>query len=286
MELLAYAADNLSYRQDAMANEAYLATARKRVSVRRHARLVDYALHEGCNARAFVHVEVANSVSLPKGSSLLTSQPGLPAQIVEADPLQRTKIVSDAMARGAVVFESAHDARLEQEQNRLFFYTWGDRGCCLPRGTTRATLRGHISSLEVGDILLFEELRSPSPATQFAEADRDPSHRCAVRLTKVSFEVDPSGQLFDLPPIDGPLAITEIEWSAEDALPFPLCLSVVEQPELVISVARGNIVLADQGAWVAVDLEPARALRFRPLLAHRPLTHAFDLERTAGAGCE
>jgi hypothetical protein len=58
VELIAYAADNLSYRQDAIANEAYLATARQRVSVRRHARLVDYFLHEGCNARAFVHFDV------------------------------------------------------------------------------------------------------------------------------------------------------------------------------------------------------------------------------------
>ena len=47
------------YRQDVIANEAYLDTARQRVSVRRHARLVDYYLHEGCNARAFVHFEVA-----------------------------------------------------------------------------------------------------------------------------------------------------------------------------------------------------------------------------------
>ena len=38
VELLAYAADNLSYRQDAIANEAYLNTARQRISVRRHAR--------------------------------------------------------------------------------------------------------------------------------------------------------------------------------------------------------------------------------------------------------
>ena len=67
VELLAYAADNLSYRQDAIANEAYLATARKRVSVRRHARLVDYSLHEGCNARAWVHLEVDADVAAASG---------------------------------------------------------------------------------------------------------------------------------------------------------------------------------------------------------------------------
>lgn len=43
VELLAYIGDQLSYRQDAIATEAYLGTARRRVSLRRHARLLDYA---------------------------------------------------------------------------------------------------------------------------------------------------------------------------------------------------------------------------------------------------
>ena len=58
VELLAYVADELSYRQDAVATEAYLATARRRTSLRRHARLVDYVVHEGANARAWVRVFV------------------------------------------------------------------------------------------------------------------------------------------------------------------------------------------------------------------------------------
>ena len=45
-----------------------------------------------------------------------------------------------------------------------------------------------------------------------------------------------------------PLPITEIEWDAGDALPFPLCVSVKERPGLEISVALGNIVLVDHGA--------------------------------------
>ena len=58
-ELFAHAGDQLSYHQDAVATEAYLATARRRVSVRRHARLVDYRLHDGCNARAWVVVSIS-----------------------------------------------------------------------------------------------------------------------------------------------------------------------------------------------------------------------------------
>ena len=58
VEVLAYVADHLSYRQDAIATEAYLGTARRRVSVRRHARLVDYRMHDGCNGRTWLHVRL------------------------------------------------------------------------------------------------------------------------------------------------------------------------------------------------------------------------------------
>ena len=64
VEVLAYVGDYLSYQQDAVATEAYLGTARRRVSVRRHARLVDYSMHDGCNARAWVQVQVNADVPL------------------------------------------------------------------------------------------------------------------------------------------------------------------------------------------------------------------------------
>lgn len=57
VEVLAYVGDYLSYYQDAVATEAYLDTARQRISVRRHGRLVDYQMHEGCNARTWVWLE-------------------------------------------------------------------------------------------------------------------------------------------------------------------------------------------------------------------------------------
>ncbi len=54
VEALAYVGDHLSYYQDAVATEAYLGLARRRTSVRRHARLLDYFMHDGSNARAWV----------------------------------------------------------------------------------------------------------------------------------------------------------------------------------------------------------------------------------------
>ena len=68
VEVLAYVGDHLSYYQDAVATEAYLETARKRVSVKRHARLVDYVMHEGCNARAWVCVHTDTNLSLDLSS--------------------------------------------------------------------------------------------------------------------------------------------------------------------------------------------------------------------------
>src|SRR6202035_3449141 len=65
VEIFAYVADYLSYYQDAVATEAYLGTARQRISVRRHVRLVDYRMHEGCNARAWVWLDTDHDVVNP-----------------------------------------------------------------------------------------------------------------------------------------------------------------------------------------------------------------------------
>src|SRR5262245_22450863 len=72
IELIAYAADHLSYYQDAVGNEASLETARQRISVRRHGRLIDYRMHDGLSARAFVYVCVNNTGVLPAGTQFLT----------------------------------------------------------------------------------------------------------------------------------------------------------------------------------------------------------------------
>ncbi|NTU86024.1 MAG: putative baseplate assembly protein, partial [Chloroflexales bacterium] len=160
VELLAHAADQLSYYQDSVATEAYLGTARRRVSLRRHARLLDYAMHEGCNARAWVHLQVAAAeLNLPAGALLLSRLPGLPPRITLGE-------LPQALRRRPVVFEPLHAPLLRAAHNELRFYTWGAEECCLPKGATRATLRADgpdgPPQLEAGDVLVFEELRGPA----------------------------------------------------------------------------------------------------------------------------
>jgi Baseplate J-like protein len=276
VEVLAYVADALSYRQDAIATEAYLGTARRRVSVRRHARLVDYAMHDGVNARTFVHVEAAADTLVSAGTRVLSAVPGVGPRIApgSADLVQ-------ALSRGPEVFETLHDLRAFAAHNRLVFHTWGDGRCCLPRGATGATLRGRFPQLAAGDVLVFEEVLGPRTGLA---ADADPAHRCAVRLTSVVASSDPIGGMFLDPPTGQPLDVTEIAWAAADALPFPLCLSAevtaggTTREVVDVSVAVGNIVLADHGR--TIDPEPLGTVP-APTLFREAAAHAGACTATA-----
>ena len=199
VEVLAYAGDQLSYYQDAVATEAYLGTARKRVSIRRHARLLDYPMHDGANARAWVQLQVAaDNVLVSRGTALLT-QIDAPRGALDLD----TTAVNVAVSQGAQIFETLDDIRLFAGHNEIRFYTWGDESCCLPRGATQATLRNpgdSLHNLAAGDVLIFEEVRGPETGVP---GDADATHRHAVRLTGVTPTVDP---LFPETPGDPPEA--------------------------------------------------------------------------------
>lgn len=278
VELLAYAGDYLSYYQDAVATEAYLATARKRVSVRRHARLLDYLMHDGCNSRAWVCFEVSDKIYLKKSTRLMTSCPGE----IELDEDRLENLVGTYHPD---IFESMHDATLYPAHNKIPFYTWGDDSCILPKGATRATLCDddplHPLLLQPGDVLIFEELRGPNTGE---EADADPAHRHAVRLTKVDPEarIDREDSQKRIPGSDirDPLTdqkIVEIEWHPEDALPFSLCASA--------SLAHGNVLLADHGCTYEDELFPAAVSekgRYRPVLRRKDISFGVPYDHEEG----
>ncbi|HVB21519.1 MAG TPA: putative baseplate assembly protein [Ktedonobacteraceae bacterium] len=300
MEILAYTGDYLSYYQDAVATEAYLDTARQRISVRRHARLVDYLLHEGCNARTWLYVNVSEDIGanttvkihpddvyfITNSSATLEALPAimnnrgvqlLPAGSYEAfevlplDPLEDPSITY-------LQFYAAHDD--------IWFYTWGDQECCLPRGATSATLQDYphdpnmpdeaeeeyiaqeIAEDEEEEDEEDEDDREPQKAQStrilnlkpgdfllFEEVrgadtglkqDALPTRRQVVRLTKVEHARD---HLYDK-------NVLEVEWAVEDALLFPFCISNIGRaPDCTlfqnISVARGNLLLIDAGLTIA-----------------------------------
>lgn len=259
VELLAYAGDYLSYRQDAVATEAYLGTARKRISVRRHARLVDYYMHDGCNARTWAHIEVADGImGLPLLRSaggnitrLLTRSSKLP-NVLRSD----TKAFTNALNEGAQVFELLHDTVLDVRHNTMYFYTWADKDCCLPMGATSATLDTHLPALQPGQVLIFQEVRGPRTGKP---GDADPKHRQAVMLTDVALAYDPLGTPNASPPDYSPRPVTKISWHASDALQFPCCISATDEEgnDVAVTVALGNNVLADYGCTQPAEILPA-----------------------------
>jgi hypothetical protein len=274
-EVVAYACDQLSYRQDAVTTEAYLNTARSRISLRRHARLVDYFISEGCNARTFVQVAVSAQTFLPRHTTrFYTTAPGMPASMAPGNE-------QAALDAGVIVFAPMQQSLLFPEHNRMNFYTWGDVNCCLPAGATEATLSGTFPNLRIGDVLIFQEVLGPGTGNA---ADAELRHRCAVRLTSVT-TTDASGKplidpLFDVNSdvitsvAQTPQAVTEIQWGSEDALPFPLCLSAqyTDANQVVhslsnVSVVLGNIVLADHGLTMPpadIGVVPEPSLKFAP----------------------
>jgi len=300
VELLAYAGDQLSYYQDAVATEAYLDTARLRISVRRHARLVDYLLHEGCNARAWITIHTSTDLPLSTLDFFFTTgAAGIDAPMLKAEDLPRIE------PEPWLVFEpltaaGADQVELRVAHNEIHFYTWGESECCIPKGATQATLidpganDAYQLTLAPCDVLIFEEVLGAHTA---AAADADPLRRHAVRLTKVTRGRDA---------LTGTLTV-EIEWCAADALPFALCLSTIGPPpecKLIpnVSVVRGNVLLVDHGSTEYEDLcevrgKPAQPRcpddcaadetestpeRFSPKLKQRNVTHAGVVARCGG----
>lgn len=312
VEMLAYAADHLSYQQDAIQTEGYFDLARHRVSVKRHARLVDYHMHDGCNARTWVQVQVNADTVLDHtfmvdGQSavtqFLTALENTDLRIRPNTPAHRKALKSKPLVFEPVALLEPKNSQGDSDQfktielfnahNIMNFYTWSDSQCCLPKGSIRATLSGHFNQLQVHDVLVFEEVMGP--LTGLAE-DADPNHRHALKLFEFELNVDP---------VTGS-PITEIIWQDEDALPFAVCISSTtdEQHDSVeinnVSVVRGNIVLCDHGRTTAEALLPvvpepsleyrtvkqgdrcehtnaqAVPLRYRPGLLGLPLTHATE----------
>jgi baseplate J-like protein len=241
LELLAYAGDQLSYQQDAIANEAYLSSARQRISVRRHAKLVDYTVDEGASARAFVVATVSAPYVLKASQQLLTRRdapfdehvPPLDAVLVPTSTVTLERVRADA----AAVFETVADAHLDPSLNEVAIYTWDLADCCLPVGTTGVDLTGDLG-LQPGSFLVLEETAG---ADTGLAADADPTHRQVVRLTTVDNTVTD--------PLAPTTAITRVAWSEDDSLTFPLCISRRDAHDVpqTIAVARGNVVVADHG---------------------------------------
>ncbi|MEM8957349.1 MAG: putative baseplate assembly protein [Pseudomonadota bacterium] len=298
VEWLAYLGDALAQKLDAVETEYSLETARLRPSVARHARLTGYRMHNGASARVLAQaVTGSDFVLLSDQTAFVTGSAALIATVVSQQAAAR------AAQDGAVVFEPLEDTQLRVAHNEIGLHAWGDPDAILRAGSTTAWLQNPDGALMLaaGDLLILEATRSPDTGRA---ADADPAHRQAVRLI-----ADPVPEV-DALAEDGPLSVLRIAWHPEDALRFDLCIGTRPAEEGPLSMARGNLVLADHGMRLAapeplgaasspVDPEasPApgepderkglaaldRPKPFAPVLAQRELTFSAGLPDPAAS---
>lgn len=293
LELFSAAADELSDYQDRVMNEAYLATARKRVSLARHARLVDYHIHQGNQARTWVAFEMATALILAPADELSVGK-----------NFRFWAGAGDERDDSSVVFMTRAARSAHPLANRLSLYTWSGAIPSLAAGSTAADiqplggtdiapvpvatqsaaveLQNLIRSRRVERLLVEERL---NPATG-KRPGRDPLRRQLLRLLEGD---EAATAMFD--PLTGPPASAQwfvrVRWREEDALRTNFCFTVeCPAPVHFVSLFHGNLVEAHHG-------RPAEAVAPHELIFKEPgaplspaAANEFHYERTPwGAIC-
>lgn len=241
IDLLSAAADELSDYQDRVMNEAYLPTARKRVSLARHARLMDYHIHQGSQASALIALELD-----PVSNVDFTLQPGL--QIWAGGENKEDAAAAVFVASGA---------QLHPFVNRLGLYTWSNSIPSLEAGSTTADLKiisaaetktnalviqNLIRSGKIKHLLVQEYLE---PATGRVNG-RDPRKRQLLRLVTGAPAGGKAAKAM-LDPLSGKWLV-RVNWREEDKLLSNYCFTV-ECPDLIenVSLFHGNLITAAHG---------------------------------------
>ena len=223
MEALAAIADELSYYQDRVAAESTIGTATQRLSVVRHARLVDYEPTPATVATAVLQLDVS---APPAGSTPSTSQTidtplrfralGADGSLVEFE-IEDPQVGLGGSPGAPPQAWATVDARWNRAS--LIPYWWDDSERCLLSGATDLYVRGSRLGLYAGQQLLLD---SPAPDSA------DPPTR---ELVTVSGFVETSDVLL------GDVAVTRVFLQAPTAADHDLYTTTV----------AGNIVPVVQG---------------------------------------
>lgn len=231
IEGVAHAADLLSYYQDAVGTEAYADTARQRVSLRRHGRLLGVRPSDGTGARTWLTFEVTVPTRISPGTRVGTQ------------PLDRRN--AGVATRSDIVFQTVASVSAHPEQNTMIPHCWGIAPVVIEAGSTTLTLKGHLSSLREGDVVFIVD----------GEGETGAQNRHAVRLTRPPVMTHDQTTNTD---------ITQIQWSRTDALPFNLHIHDGNDAS-PRTVVVGNSAIAKQGERIQV---PSSTIRIRDSSVH------------------
>lgn len=230
-EVMSALGDELAYYQDQIFRQAYLETASQRRSVRRHARLVDYQLHDGLGATAWIDVQV-----VAPQSGVLTAGDDLWATADDGReiPYEVGRHLADVL--------NAQTFPIDSALNELTPHSWDEDDVCLPAGSTELYITGHHAADLTFDFPP-EDPQGKWLLLQTNPVSRDvPARRWPVRLIQAT---DTRDEVLNQ-------EITHLVWNADQATPFEM--------ELETLVVRGNLVPAVAGrtveAYFVIGAEP------------------------------
>jgi len=212
VELLSATADNLSYMQDRVANEAFLGTATQRRSVAAHLALIGYQMDDGASAFTWLQFQVNTGQPLLKGFKV-SNNPS-----TSDDPV--------------IVFETLADAQLDPINNQMSLYDWGNSNCCLRKTAFSAALVGSFDRLKIGDYLIFDEGGSRRDVVRLIAK---PQILSATQVASPPLSSPPGS-----PPAG--LVVTVVSWGAGTPLVNDYCVKD--------TIVWGNAVPATHGETV------------------------------------
>jgi hypothetical protein len=165
IDLIAARGDELADAHDRVMSERALGSARKRVSLARHARLVDYHIHQGNQATTQVVVQAL-------------AQTDLPPVVTAAQWGWIVFSGRDASDAESVIFAlverpGAWRRRVFPELNDLRLYTWGDTVTALAKGATSADIVSGTNTTQASAQHLRDLFLGVDAAQAAAPADVD-----------------------------------------------------------------------------------------------------------------
>lgn len=265
IDLFAAAADEMSDYQDRVMAEAYLGTTRKRVSLARHARLVDYHIDEGNQASTWLAVDVVG------GQAPFTLDDQELVVWTGADPAEDDAVFFASRQRR---LEPAQRQRLDPLLNRLRLHTWRNAQPALAAGTTSADIApfSGLASQAQADALrdlvrngswremLVAEMLNPLTG---AEPGRHRAKRQVLRLLP-GHDIDRGAAKSVFDPVTGTWVV-RVHWREADALRFDYSFTTFcpgPPPATVedVSTFYGNLVTVHEGRPMSVHFHEPGAL--------------------------
>ncbi len=220
VEIMSALGDEMAYYQDRIGREAYLETATQRTSIRQHARLVDYTIHDGLGATGWIDVQVS------AGSGAVNA--GIHTWAYGDNGVQ----FDFEVGHGLIEIIAGKSYKVNVASNSFAPHIWDKGQVCLLAGATDMYIEGHQKTA-----LTFDDVDANGIAGKWVLLKTTPSNPAQairsqmVRLITVEESTDPV--LLD-PITHLPTPVTHVIWEPAQALAFDY--------DMTQMVMRGNLL--------------------------------------------